>query len=70
MCGIFGIVSKAIRVNPEKYIGLLEAPIFNPHYCNIAEDPFKEEIPYLNLFILKNPHSNIICITIIIIRLI
>lgn len=46
---LFGIVTKEIRVNPEKYIGLLEASVFNPHMCNIADDPFKEEIPYLEI---------------------
>ena len=46
---IFQKVAEDINQNPERYMGLLEAPIFNPHYCNIANDPFREEIPYLEM---------------------
>lgn len=44
---IFKILEKDIAINPQKYIGLLQAPIFNPHLCNIANNPFEEKIPYI-----------------------
>ena len=37
---IFKLLEQEIEENPQKYIGLLKAPIFNPHLCNIASDSF------------------------------
>jgi len=44
---LFRILEQDIETNPEKYEPLLEAKIFNPHMCNIANNPFTERIPYL-----------------------
>lgn len=35
---LFKVLEKDIAINPQKYIGLLQAPIFNPHLCNIASN--------------------------------
>lgn len=35
---LFKLLEQDIEVNPQKYMGLLEAPIFNPHLCNIASN--------------------------------
>ena len=37
---IFKLLEQDIDENPQKYMALLDAPIFNPHLCNIANDPF------------------------------
>jgi len=43
---VLKILEQEIEVNPEKYISLLDAKIFNPHMCNIANDPYEEMILY------------------------
>lgn len=44
---VLKILEQEIEVNPKKYISLLDAKIFNPHMCNIANNPFPERIPYM-----------------------
>lgn len=44
---VFRLLEQEIEVNPEKYMSLLDAKIFNPHMCNIANNPFPERIPYM-----------------------
>ena len=46
---IFKLLEQEIEENPQKYIGLLLAQIFNPHLCNIANNPFEVNIPYSKL---------------------
>ena len=43
---VLRLLEQEIEVNPEKYISLLDAKIFNPHMCNIANDPYEEMILY------------------------
>lgn len=43
---IFKVLQQDIEANPQKYMGLLDAKIFNPHLCNIANNPFEGNIPY------------------------
>jgi len=54
---LFRILEQDIETNPEKYEPLLEAKIFNPHMCNIANNPFTERVPYLEGNIIS-PYSN------------
>lgn len=44
---LFKLIEQDIEINPEKYEVLLEARIFNPHMCNIANNPYTQRIPYL-----------------------
>lgn len=46
---IFRVLEQDIEANPQKYISLLDAKIFNPHMCNIANDPYEEMIPYAKI---------------------
>lgn len=43
---VYKIIEKDIEKDANKYIELLEAPVFNPHMCNISDDPYSEYIPY------------------------
>lgn len=43
---VYKVLEKEIEKNPNQFIGLLQAPIFNPHMCNIANDPYPSYIPY------------------------
>ena len=46
---IFKLLEQEIEENPQKYIGLLQAPIFNPHLCNIANDSFGKKDIVVNV---------------------
>ena len=43
---VYKVLEKEIEKDPNQFIGLLQAPIFNPHMCNIANDPYPSYIPY------------------------
>lgn len=43
---VFKVYEQKIEENAEQFIELLNVPIFNPHLCNIANNPYKRKIPY------------------------
>ena len=43
---VFKVFAQKIEENAEQFIELLNVPIFNPHLCNIANNPYKRKIPY------------------------
>ena len=43
---VFKIYEQKIVANAKQFIELLNVPIFNPHLCNIANNPYKKKIPY------------------------